>query len=506
MRPLPAETPRTRARIADWAGRRGLALTESGLLPPHTPVLRNGRGIGTQRAHILDETGPADMESITPTNDRRPERASENICEGVLPGGLRGTVAHHVHLIHRPRSGVDRWLALTDTVVVAGLPGATRAVCRLDAAEAPPSPSAVAIVSLRDPSDDPTTTIVAHPVTEELRDGFLWRLEPAEPARTLDAIAGPEMLEALREAPWGTRIEVDYGVLCVSVGRTVDDATELDALCRVATAVADGIRQVAARQEELDPDVALASPPETPRARWIDAGVDTVAWREPPPSAEQAAAAYAPVAAGAGRRAGRIAGGIALVLGVGASLAWVALWLALAAWFGASPPIALVMGAGGVIALLVVSVRAAGSASGGTSHDHVVARARPWGMEAFAREYARSRGLRMEDVDAFRHRFDAPLPGRPIKAFHGDLGDGVRGHLAIWQDPTSPGRQRHWLLAVVRAPSALPSVAPGYVAELRSGALVVAREVAESDRSLAALDALAAAVRPLIAVECGATR
>lgn len=486
--------------MARWAAHRNLALTESGLLPPDTPVLRSGWGTGEQRAHILDEVAPHGIKSITPTNDHRPERASENICEGVLPGGLVGTVAHHIHLIEEPRAGVNRWLLVTDTVVVVPLAEATRVVCRMTATYAP-AVSAAAIASLRDPSSNPAKTMVAHPVTEELRDGLRWRLEPAEPAETLDAIAGADTANALRAAPQGTRIELDFGVLCVSVTRTISDAKQLDALCGVATAVARGIRDVVERQERLDPDVSLAPPPQTPRARWIEAGVSTLAWSEPPVSAEQAAAAYAAVLAGAGRRLGRVAGGIALAIGVAATLLWVGFCVVLATRDGANPAIPTALGVGGLVAGVVVTVRGSRSAAGDTSRDHVLARARPWGMEAFAREYAKARGFRLEDVDELRHRLDAPLPGRPIKAFHGELGYGVRGHMAIWQDPTDPGRQRHWLMAIVRAPESLPSAASPYIAEIRSGLLVIAREVSASERSAPALDALAAVVRTLVAPE-----
>ena len=39
--------------------------------------------------------------------------------------------------------------------------------------------------------------------------------------------------------------------------------------------------------------------------------------------------------------------------------------------------------------------------------DHTAAHAGPWGTEAFARAYAAARGMRIEDRDAFRRRFEA---------------------------------------------------------------------------------------------------
>jgi hypothetical protein len=115
-----------------------------------------------------------------------------------------------------------------------------------------------------------------------------------------------------------------------------------------------------------------------------------------------------------------------------------------------------------------------------------------WGLEAFAREYARTRGLALEDRDEFRRRFDSPIPGAPLKVMFGSLGGG-RGRLVLWLDRTGHPAPRFWNLAVVPRPAVIPDLAP-YRAEVRGDVLIVAEEVPSEGRSLERLDALSAAV------------
>jgi len=112
------------------------------------------------------------------------------------------------------------------------------------------------------------------------------------------------------------------------------------------------------------------------------------------------------------------------------------------------------------------------------SDDHIAARATPWGIEAFARGYAAQRGLQLEDRDAFRRRFDSPVPGEPLKVMFGPIAAGApAGRLVLWLDKLDLAVKRYFVLAVVPGPH---------------GPEVVSREVTDAERSAATLDALAA--------------
>jgi hypothetical protein len=71
----------------------------------------------------------------------------------------------------------------------------------------------------------------------------------------------------------------------------------------------------------------------------------------------------------------------------------------------------------------------------------------------------------------------------------GDLGGGVRGHLALWRDWIEDA---HWLVAVVPAPDGPVQSTPPYQASVTAGALVVGRQLPPDERSAAQLDALVA--------------
>jgi hypothetical protein len=336
------------------------------------------------------------------------ERSTHDLCRGTLPGGLPGVVAHHVHFSHA-RDGT--WEALTDTVVLARLPEGARAVCEL-----------------RGPD---------------------WRADPPEDPRLLATVLGAGADSALAGAPPRTTVELRYGTLCVTAPGAIADAAALDALCAVAAALAAGLREATAALPRLDPAAPLPAPPDTPRARWIDEGVRRVTWNAPPASVPAAAAAYAEAvrveAARSRRRTLRIALAGCLLLGLLALAAGV-----LVASLAGDPPLwtlAIVALAAPFVAYSLL--RGALGLARDAADDHSVARAAPWGLEAFAREYARARGLVLEDVDAFRHRFDSPFPGSPQQVLYGPLGAGVTGRLVLWIDRTDRSATRHWLLAVV---------------------------------------------------------
>jgi hypothetical protein len=146
----------------------------------------------------------------------------------------------------------------------------------------------------------------------------------------------------------------------------------------------------------------------------------------------------------------------------------------------------------GVCAVLGLVLGAIGGrgARGMEIHD----RAEAWGREAFAREYAKARGLRIEDAEQVRGRIAIPLPGRPERSMYGRLAGAVDGRLVTWRnraDPEVPNCAMN--LALVPAPQGeLPEVRAPYQAMRADGWLVIAESLGARARTAAGLDALAA--------------
>lgn len=472
----------TAPALAGWARDRGLDHRAGGLLAPLTPRLRRGLGVGTRKAYRA-EPGSR-WSTIFDRDEKRPERGSHDICRGTLPGGLEGLLAHHTHLVEHSDEDGCRWEAVTATVVVADLRDAARAVGTVSAGARTPM-RALAGVGRRRASSDPTRTMVEPPATREVRDGRTWTLTPAEDATTLELLAGGSS-RALAEAPGGVEVEIEYGVLCVWVGRELTDAAELDALCRAASAVALGARAVAVRNPPLAAEYPAVAPAPTDRRRWIEAGVATVEWPAPPADVPEAVAAYERVVRGRARRVGGLIALALLVLALAGSAA--AIWIGLKTGMAAGGAITGIFAA----VLFAGIVRSVSRAGREIARDEIDARARPWGFEAFVRGYAATRGMTREDPDAVRRRLVSPLRGRALAALHGRLGGCVDGHLLIWLEPGAGTPARQWLLAVVAAPGRVPAPPAPFQAQVSGDMLVVGVPVDERDRSAAALDRLAA--------------
>jgi hypothetical protein len=283
-------------------------------------------------------------------------------------------------------------------------------------------------------------------------------------------------------------------VLCVAVRGTLEDPAELDRLCEVAASFAAGVRRAAASLRALDPAAPIGPPEPSPERAWIDEGVRSIEWPQPPASAPEAMAAYAaherrnPHVNRAARtlRAIVAVGGLLVALTVlGVDLLLLRLTEATAAELGV---VAVVE----VMLLVPGTLLAARRMARDAKALDVGRRSVSWGLEAFAREYARTRGLALEDRDEFRRRFDSPIPGAPLKVMFGSLG-GARGRLVLWVDRTDHPAPRFWNLAVVPRPAVIPHLA-SYRTEVRGDVLIVAEEVPSEGRSLDRLDALSAAV------------
>ena len=366
-------------------------------LPPNTPLLRRGLGVGTRRAYAATP-GP-----INTFDDprKRPERATAILRAGVLEGGIVGVLGHHTYLGPGPGDG-NHWAAWPYTVVYAELPAANRLLGQAWFGHAQP---------------------VSVGLTLDLRRGRRDAI-PAEPT-------APETFTFL--PPEGVQIEIEFGMVCAWMPGRVTDPAQLDTLCRAASAFADAIEARLASEPDLDVHAPIEPPADTERRRWIAAGAARVRWDAPPADVDTATAAYARIVRGGARRFGVLFG---LVFFAVAALAAAALLTA---------GVATGLAAGGVVtAVFAVWVlwRIVGAAVGlgrELTADERDARARPWGLEAFVQGYARSRALAVEDPVVVQRRFDSPVRGRAVAALHGP-----DGHVVLWLDPAG----QRWVIRI----------------------------------------------------------
>lgn len=209
---------------------------------------------------------------------------------------------------------------------------------------------------------------------------------------------------------------------------------------------------------------------------------------------------------GRARRVGGLTALARLVLALAGSAA--AIWIGLKTGMAAGGAITAIFAA----VLFAGIVRSVFRAGRELARDEIDARARPWGFEAFVRGYAAARGMTREDPDAVRRRVVSPLRGRALAVMHGRLAGCVDGHLLLWLEPGAGTPARHWLLAAVAAPEHVPALPAPFHAQVSGDLLFVGVPLDERDRSLAALDRLAAVAGSLAtstdpAIEAiGATR
>ena len=448
-----------------WSRERGLEFLPDGLLPAWTRVLASGAGAGAHRAALViswTDTSQTSMGGFT----KYPERGHHHLCRGVLPGGLEGVLAHQLHLALDSDSDGESWHAYPTTVVVARLPEGARVAQDLTGRAGTGPAEIKALFELGRGGDRPAMP-VAGPSTIQ-RATHAWTADPAEDPALLAELLDADLDAALALAPPATVVEYRYGGLCVSARGAITDPAALDALCRVAATFAAGMRRAAGLLPALDPAAELPAPAQTPRSQWIDQGVARVTWHTPPASVPEATAAYAQAveeeAAGSGRSARRIGLGAAFVI------AWIALGITLGLGYAfdrvlESVAVCIFFGPFFLYRLFKGALELGREAKA----DHAASHALPWGLEAFTRGYASTRGMVPEDRDAFRRRFESPVPGTPLKVLRGK---GCR--LVLWADYSDVTRRTYHLIGV--------------------GKRIVAHEVDDAGRSIANLDRLAAEV------------
>lgn len=492
--------------MSAWASGNGLRFTGAALLPPETTFLRRGLGVGDHRSSLTVARVGKRMRETSWTKKRK-ERASLNYCEGRLPGGLTGVLAHHVYLTdhgHGLSEGEERYQGRVATVVFAKLPVGARASFNLTVGRAADVKAGLTIGGSKEPSDDPIESIHAIFTGKLALGEFQLATWPAEPEERMKSIAGPAVRQALAGLPETTRVECESGSLCVYIeGDAVSDPSMLDDLCRFASALADGMAAVVEETPALEPGVALGEAPATPYSQWAGKGAELFHWDTPPPSVVAAQQAYEPLVEKKANRSGLAIFGVASIALLVISILAAGGWFVANLLFGTR-----LIGIVGAVVIMILGLRSIRHTGLRTGIEDKEGRIRsttvPWGLEAFGREYAKASGLTREDPDELRRRLPMPVPGRAQLAWQGDLGNGCQGHLAIWIDPcTDPASPRFWLVAVANGPIELEP--PHRFANL-DGLGIAGVEVDSVGRSSHKLDWLRETVAASVGAGPGASR
>ena len=477
--------------LQKWATERGLHWVEEDTLPPVTDRLRNGVGVGAHRASIREVSDRGSV-TLTGSNRKRPERQTLGVSSGQLPGGLDGKVGHHVYLIDQGAGQEHRHIAITDTVVYADLPWRAKPVFNLNGFQTGEGGVKAAITlggsgELKGPLDG----VVPATKGSEDAGGMRWVSFPAEPDERVRRIASAatRFLDGLPTS----RIEVEYvcGVLAVWVkDRAVTSGNKLDQLCRFASALAEGLADVARSSPKLEPATRLPLPEPDARDRWVRAGADLVGWEQPPVSVVAAQERYRKDVEPHGKKTGWKVYGIVAAALIIFSLLVAAGSLILSLVFDDYPmPIAIVIAVVSVGIGVLAANRIGLKVGQEAMDDRIDSSAIQWGLEAFASGYAQHSGLTREDPEELRRRLEVPFNGRAQLAWQGELSVATPGHLSSWIDATStPDPPRFFLLAVTAATGA--ATPDGYRTLEKDGLRLTWQEVTSVQRADHRLDQL----------------
>jgi hypothetical protein len=456
---------RTATALERWARDRGLTYEPSAVvLPPVSDRLMRSFGHPGAWAKVIGGKGGKGFGS----EYERPGRFSENLCSGILPGGFEGTLGHHAYVEDRGDADDERWHAMGFTAVVIDALESLR-VTRWLVGDAPRKDPKLDVDLVGETPYGPM--IQEADLTPSLADRFAWRMPIRERREDVVRAFSPALVDALAAAPEGTRITVQSGWIVAELWQYRWEASELDGLCRTACAVAGAMLKAAAALPDLEPGAALAAPESNQIQRWMDQMVAQVDWPEPPASVAAAVEAYAEHARQSPHaRQRRFLAGRAAFIAV--FVFFVVPWAVIG--YVVEGVLAAV-GAGALALAIAVTLTLV---VGGRAHKRVSEEhAHGWGLEAFGREYARSRGLWPEDVQEFRKRFAPPLHGGPQFVMRGRLPGDVDGRIVLWRDGADPERLER-LYNLVLVPDA-------------TGWSITSEPTDDAARTVEALDALA---------------
>jgi hypothetical protein len=192
-------------------------------------------------------------------------------------------------------SGGSNFTALASTTAVLVMqPEAGRVTREL---EGRPKPTRRIIeVGAPKPEYGPLTRPVD--LTPALGKRYIWELWTRDDEALVARVFDDEVIAALGTAPERTAVTVQGGVLVVEANGYLDSPASLDALVRLASALARALRAVAAHElPRLAPGTALPPPVDTPFRRWAREGAARVEWPEPPSDSASATSAYQTLAA-----------------------------------------------------------------------------------------------------------------------------------------------------------------------------------------------------------------
>ena len=460
-----ATTEETAAALAGWARERGLRYERYGMLPTASEYLEPGESpaaSGQRAQQVLEQVNVDIPAEHLASLDQRAHWA-ESLCHGSLPGGLDGTLAHYCWWQHVSSGDSGRWKIQTNTVVVAPLLEGTRIARDLEGRTNWPT----------------EITSYEREYGRDYKDVEIgprkWQI-PAEEDEQLVRAA----LE--RVPPLDATITLRDGWLVALTRDEEVAAAELDTICRTVAAVADGLRDAARTLRPLTPGDPLPEPRPTPYRDWVKQGADRVPWPAPPPDLSTAVNGYVQASGSDPEVRKRKLRGRLTILAVFAVIG--AIVAGISAVGGGAGAAGLTFGAVMVIGIVIALLMGRQAGELETSF-----RQQAFGLEAFAREYANSRGLYLEDHDEFRRGIPMPLHGSPQRVMRGTLPGGAEGRVVLWRDRNIPERGVV-NMAIVQAPPAAAS--PPYTAVPAAGGwLVVCEWTDQRGRSAERLDAVA---------------
>jgi hypothetical protein len=435
------------AAMAGWARQHSLAYERVGLLPAASDYLRTGTqyGVDGWSRSMVQERGVPDgrIRSFSRPKER-PVRFSENLCTGILPGGIDGTLAHHSGVIAGGVPGEPGTRLVGTTAVVVLLPEGRRVTRELVGR---PHVKGLKVIGPDPEKEQRELSYGEADLTPSLEDQYTWEVWAEDDERPVAELFDAELVEALAGAPDHATVTAREGMLVVEANGYLTDPLVLDSLLRPAALLAERLRRAASRLPRLEPGTQLPRPADTPLRRWTVQGAGTVPWPQPPPDLRTAVSTYE-------------SGG------------------------PASQPVKR-----GPLRRFLRSALAPLATPAGSS-----SRSKAWGLEAFAKGYGHARALNLEDPEELRRRLAFPFPGTAERCLYGRVGGGPEGRLVLWRDGTELGAHRFLNLAIMPAAAGgrpPAPAAPFSVVEV-DGWSIVAERVALAGRSVASLDALAA--------------
>ena len=326
----------------------------------------------------LEYRGPTELRALTPAL-LTGEAGGDDAAEGELAEGLHGTLTHHVFSDGRTRRD--------STVVLASVPEIVAFVRALVCRDR----SAMGDADLAQLPAERWRRAEFESV--EFNERYRLFTVAGEDTTFLYELFSPALISWLcSKVPAGFGFELNDGNLAVFVPGHLEDPHELERLCSLAASLAERLRTEAI--DEL-PGAQLFREEEV--RRDLDRGISTVTWERPPESVNEAVYAYRKVAA---RRPWAL--GVAALWGLGAAAVGGGLAALLAG------PVAVIAAAGFAFGIAFYLARLIGS----IRYRFGRVRMQRVAMEAFIREYARARGLELEDRWAFHSEMRGfTLPG-----------------------------------------------------------------------------------------------